>query len=125
MRIYFGFRCSCTGHYWVGYAVQHGGLSSRQPRRSIQLPEETERLVGRRFYLLHSIRIGRLPLAPAVLVHTFPCCVVVISSLFYASNRDARQRFLALDTRGINNISSIRVGEARFDYFYCVVVLKI
>ncbi len=55
----------------------------------------------------------------------YRCRSRVVSSLLCASGRDAGQWFLALDTCGTNNISGIRVGEARFDYFYCVVVLEI
>ena len=55
----------------------------------------------------------------------FPCRPGIISSLLCSSDRDASQRFLALDSCGTSDISTLRIGEARVDYFYCVVVLKI
>ncbi len=61
--------------------------------------------------------LGRLPLAAAVLVHSFPCRPEVVSSLLHSSDRDAHQWFLALDTCGTNNISSIRAGEAGLRLF--------
>ena len=55
----------------------------------------------------------------------FPICAWFVSSLLHSSDRDANQWFLALDSCGTSDLSTLGIGQAGGDYFCRVVVLEI
>ena len=55
----------------------------------------------------------------------FPIALGVASSLLHSSDRNATQRFLALDSCGTGDISTLGTGQAGGDHFCRLVVLEI